>query len=43
MREQAALLGLHAGDLIPAIEQTYHDADGRAVETADIVAPDRTG
>lgn len=41
-QEQAALLGIALGDLVLAIERTYHDGDGRAVETADIVIPDRT-
>ncbi|MEU9546281.1 GntR family transcriptional regulator [Streptomyces mirabilis] len=40
--EQAALLGLNTGDLVLTIERTYYAADGRAVETADIVIPDRT-
>jgi GntR family transcriptional regulator len=39
--EQAALLGLNTGDLVLTIERTYYAADGRAVETADIVVPDR--
>ncbi|MFF3991491.1 GntR family transcriptional regulator [Streptomyces sp. NPDC001797] len=41
-QEQAALLGLSTGDLVLSIERTYYAADGRAVETADIVVPDRT-
>lgn len=41
-QQQAALLGIGAGDLVLAIERTYYDGDGRAVETADIVIPDRT-
>ncbi|MFE9882720.1 GntR family transcriptional regulator [Streptomyces sp. NPDC005784] len=40
--DQVALLGLNAGDLVLAIERTYYAAEGRAVETADIVVPDRT-
>ncbi|MFI6341080.1 GntR family transcriptional regulator [Streptomyces sp. NPDC050535] len=40
--EQAALLGLNVGDLVLAIERTYYANDGRPVETADIVIPDRT-
>uniref|UniRef100_UPI003D73FCCC UTRA domain-containing protein n=1 Tax=Streptomyces sp. bgisy153 TaxID=3413793 RepID=UPI003D73FCCC len=40
--EQADLLGLNAGDLVLAIERTYYASDGRAVETADIVVPDRS-
>ena len=40
-QEQAALLGIKAGDLVLSIERTYYDSDGRAVETADIVVPDR--
>ncbi|MEH0557414.1 GntR family transcriptional regulator [Streptomyces sp. B21-101] len=40
--EQADLLGLNAGDLVLAIERTYFASDGRAVETADIVVPDRS-
>ncbi|MER8226356.1 GntR family transcriptional regulator [Streptomyces sp. NPDC094143] len=39
--EQAALLALSTGDLVLAIERTYYASDGRAVETADIVVPDR--
>ncbi|MEU6236568.1 GntR family transcriptional regulator [Kitasatospora sp. NPDC047058] len=39
-REQALLLGIGAGDLVLRIERTLYDADGRAVETADIVIPD---
>jgi GntR family transcriptional regulator len=40
-QEQAALLGISTGDLVLTIERTYHASDGRAVETADIVVPDR--
>jgi GntR family transcriptional regulator len=36
----ANLLGISLGDLVLTIERTYYDADGRAVETADIVVPD---
>ncbi len=39
-QEQAYLLGISAGDLVTLVERTYFDADGRAVETADIVIPD---
>ncbi|GAA2149250.1 UTRA domain-containing protein [Kitasatospora kazusensis] len=39
-QEQALLLGISAGDLLTLVERTYFDADGRAVETADIVIPD---
>ncbi|WP_335941447.1 GntR family transcriptional regulator [Streptomyces sp. PTD5-9] len=39
-REQANLLGINLGDLITEVERTYYDADGRPVETADIVVPD---
>lgn len=39
-QEQANLLGIGRGDLILAIERTYYDGDGRAVETADITVPD---
>ncbi|MFF6979390.1 GntR family transcriptional regulator [Streptomyces sp. NPDC008343] len=41
-QEQADLLGISAGDLVLAIERTYYASDGRAVETADIVVPDRS-
>ncbi|MFI7008882.1 GntR family transcriptional regulator [Streptomyces sp. NPDC050145] len=37
---QANLLGISVGDLVLLIERTYFDADGRPVETADIVVPD---
>ncbi|MFD9419040.1 GntR family transcriptional regulator [Streptomyces goshikiensis] len=37
---QANLLGISVGDLITEIERTYLDADGRPVETADLVVPD---
>jgi GntR family transcriptional regulator len=40
--EQASLLGLSTGDLVLAIERTYYASDGRAVETADIIVPDRS-
>ncbi|MEB3963594.1 GntR family transcriptional regulator [Streptomyces kunmingensis] len=39
-QEQANLLGISVGDLLLAVERTYYDAEGRAVETADIVVPD---
>lgn len=39
-QQHANLLGISLGDLVLAIERTYYDADGRAVETADIVVPD---
>ncbi|MFD9406283.1 GntR family transcriptional regulator [Streptomyces sp. NPDC059989] len=38
---QANLLGISVGDLITEIERTHYAADGRAVETADIVVADR--
>ncbi|WP_331765415.1 GntR family transcriptional regulator (plasmid) [Streptomyces sp. NBC_01384] len=41
-QEQASLLGLNVGDLVLSIERTYYDDDGRAVETADIIVPDRS-
>ncbi|MEV6145651.1 GntR family transcriptional regulator [Streptomyces sp. NPDC051992] len=37
---QANLLGIGVGDLVLQIERTIHDADGRPVETADMVIPD---
>ncbi|MBT2384024.1 GntR family transcriptional regulator [Streptomyces sp. ISL-11] len=37
---QANLLGISLGDLVTEIERTYYDAEGRPVETADIVVPD---
>ncbi|MGK5640077.1 GntR family transcriptional regulator [Streptomyces sp. URMC 126] len=37
---QANLLGVSLGDLVTRIERTYHDVDGRPVETADIIVPD---
>ncbi|MBK3568244.1 GntR family transcriptional regulator [Streptomyces sp. MBT62] len=37
---QANLLGISVGDLVLQIERTIYDADGRPVETADIVIPD---
>ncbi|WP_316779731.1 GntR family transcriptional regulator [Streptomyces sasae] len=40
--DQAAILGLTAGDLVLAIERTYYAGNGRAVETADIIVPDRS-
>ncbi|MBT2446635.1 GntR family transcriptional regulator [Streptomyces sp. ISL-43] len=40
-RRQAGLLGIGVGDLITEIERTHYAADGRAVETADIVVADR--
>ncbi|MFJ4960849.1 putative HTH-type transcriptional regulator YurK [Streptomyces sp. ADI96-02] len=39
-QEQANLLGISVGDLVTEVERTYFDADGRPVETADIVVPD---
>ncbi|MFF8958778.1 GntR family transcriptional regulator [Streptomyces sp. NPDC014894] len=39
-QEQANLLGISVGDLITLIERTYYDAEGRPVETADIVVAD---
>jgi GntR family transcriptional regulator len=41
-QEQASLLSLSAGDLVLSIERTYYDGDGRPVETADIIVPDRS-
>lgn len=38
--EQAALLGITAGDLVTLVERTYLDDSGRPVETADLVIPD---
>ncbi|MCC9309841.1 GntR family transcriptional regulator [Kitasatospora sp. RB6PN24] len=38
---QAHLLGIGPGDLVLAIERTIYDTDGRPVETADMVIPDR--
>ncbi|WP_435839889.1 UTRA domain-containing protein [Streptomyces canus] len=38
--EHANLLGINRGDLVLAIERTYYDGDGRAVETADITISD---
>ncbi|MEY9996839.1 GntR family transcriptional regulator [Streptomyces sp. V4I8] len=40
-RAQANLLGISLGDLVLQIERTIYDTDGRPVETADIVIPDR--
>ncbi|MFF6979934.1 GntR family transcriptional regulator [Streptomyces sp. NPDC008343] len=40
-RAQANLLGICLGDLVLQIERTIYDADGRPVETADMVIPDR--
>ncbi|WP_405491622.1 GntR family transcriptional regulator [Streptomyces sp. NBC_00096] len=40
-RRQAGLLGISVGDLITEIERTHYAADGRAVETADIMVCDR--
>ena len=40
-RTQANLLGISVGDLITEIERTHYAADGRPVETADIVIADR--
>ncbi|MEE1753295.1 GntR family transcriptional regulator [Streptomyces sp. SP18CS02] len=39
-QEQANLLGISVGDLITEIERTYHDTEGRPVETADITVAD---
>ncbi|MFI0238245.1 GntR family transcriptional regulator [Streptomyces sp. NPDC016845] len=39
-QEQANLLGISLGDLLLTVERTYYDAEGRAVETADVVVPD---
>ncbi|MEW1611662.1 MULTISPECIES: GntR family transcriptional regulator [unclassified Streptomyces] len=39
-REQAGFLGISVGDLVTQLERTYFDADGRPVETADIIVPD---
>lgn len=39
-QEQATLLGIGRGDQVLVIERTYVDANGRAVETADITIPD---
>ncbi|MFD9716732.1 GntR family transcriptional regulator [Streptomyces sp. NPDC059076] len=39
-QEQANLLGISVGDLITIIERTYYDAQGRPVETADVVVAD---
>ncbi|KOV67586.1 GntR family transcriptional regulator [Streptomyces sp. MMG1121] len=39
-QEQANLLGIGVADLVLQIERTLYDADGRPVETADIVIPD---
>lgn len=38
--QQAGLLGITPGELVLRIERTYYDADGRPVETADIIVPD---
>ncbi|MFC8535833.1 GntR family transcriptional regulator [Streptomyces sp. NPDC057249] len=38
---QANLLGISMGDLVLQIERTIFDTDGRPVETADMVIPDR--
>lgn len=40
MHNPGAALGISVGDLLTRIERTYHDRDGRPVETADIVVPD---
>lgn len=40
-RPRANLLGIGIGDLITEIERTHYAADGRPVETADIVVADR--
>ncbi|UNS97781.1 GntR family transcriptional regulator [Streptomyces tubbatahanensis] len=37
--EEAQLLGLQRGSLVTRIQRTYHDQDGRPVETADIIVP----
>ncbi|MBX9398537.1 GntR family transcriptional regulator [Streptomyces sp. TRM72054] len=39
-RTQANLLGISVGDLVLEIERTYYAADGRPVETANIIVPD---
>ncbi|MFJ9623751.1 GntR family transcriptional regulator [Streptomyces sp. NPDC101181] len=39
-REHANLLGIPLGDLVTRLERTYFDAEGRPVETADIIVPD---
>ncbi|MEU8779266.1 GntR family transcriptional regulator [Streptomyces sp. NPDC048606] len=39
-QDQANLLGISLGALITQVERTYIDADGRPVETADLVIPD---
>lgn len=38
-RDQAQLLGIAAGSQATLIERTHYDADGRPVETADILVP----
>jgi GntR family transcriptional regulator len=38
-RDQAQLLGVATGSQATCIERTYYDADGRAVETADVLVP----
>ncbi|WP_331741058.1 GntR family transcriptional regulator (plasmid) [Streptomyces sp. NBC_01023] len=38
---QANLLGISLGDLVLQIERTIFDTEGRPVETADMVIPDR--
>ncbi|MGW0749291.1 GntR family transcriptional regulator [Streptomyces sp. NPDC002587] len=40
-RARADLLGISVGDLITEIERTHYAADGRPVETADIMVADR--
>ncbi|MFB6513669.1 GntR family transcriptional regulator [Streptomyces virginiae] len=42
-QEQATLLGVNLGALVQKIERTYYDAEGRPVETADIIVPDIRG
>ncbi|ARF72211.1 GntR family transcriptional regulator [Kitasatospora albolonga] len=39
-REQAHFLGISVGDPVTLLERTYFDAEGRPVETADIIIPD---
>jgi len=39
-REQANFLGISVGDLVTQLERIYFDAEGRPVETADIIVPD---
>ncbi|MFJ7056580.1 GntR family transcriptional regulator [Streptomyces griseobrunneus] len=39
-REQANFLGISVGELVTQLERIYFDAEGRPVETADIIVPD---